>query len=319
MRKSRSLWPWLLSVVFVIFWAWFMFQAPGQKPNHRAPVITSHNSSMTPLWVRTNYYMYPSDDIQMVALGNKVFTIGSASDQEEPRLIALDAHTGDIIWQYGDAKVNVLTTSENKLFVGELGGGRIIALNPDTGAIEWSTKHIGNVTNVLVRENILYVDTVSENYLLFEVNTGNLLKTIPYTVGGTTNDEIPIWSDKKKRLQFVGNVMYFQFPTDFPVDKGEITATDEVNGNQIWNSGPLYAVTRIATSPLGVFALDSDGKLLRFGLTDGAKNQVVQFEPVPTLRNGYAFGYYVAVDSDNHLLFVYLGDSTQLFAFHIQQ
>jgi outer membrane protein assembly factor BamB len=263
--------------------------------------------------------MYPSDDIQMVALGNKVFTIGSTSDQEEPRLIALDAHTGDITWQYGDAKVNVLTTSENKLFVGELGGGRIIALNPDTGAIEWSTKHIGNVTNVLVRENILYADTVSENYFLFDVNTGNLLKTIPYTIDGAPNDEIPIWSDKKKKLQFVGNVMYFQFPTDFPVDKGEITATDEVSGNQIWSSGPLYAITRIATSPLGVFVLDSDGKLLRYGPTDGAKNQVLQFDPAPTLRNGYAFGYYVAVDSDNQLLFVYLGDSAQLFAFQIQQ
>lgn len=102
------------------------------------------------------------------------------------------------------------------------------------------------------------------------------------------------------------------------VDKGEITATDEVRGNQIWSSGRLYAITRIATSPLGVFALDSDGKLLRFGPTDGAKNQVVQFEPAPTLRNGYAFGYYVAIDSDNQLLFVYLGDSAQLFAFHIQ-
>jgi outer membrane protein assembly factor BamB len=317
MRKSRSLWQWLLSAVFVIFWAWFMFHAPSQKPNHRAPVIANRNSSMTPLWVRTNYYMYPSDDIQMVALGNKVFTIGSSSDQEEPRLIALDAHTGDIIWQYGDAKVSVLTTSENKLFVGELGGGRIIALNPDTGAIEWSTIHIGNVTNVLVRENILYVDTVSENYFLFDVNTGNILKTILYIVDGAPNDEIPIWSDKKKRLQFVGNVMYFQFPTDFPVDKGEITATDEVSGDQIWSSGPLYATDQIATSPLGVFVLDSDGKLLRFGATDGESDQVIQFKPAPTLRNGYAFGYYVAVDSDNQLLFVYLGDSAQLFAFRL--
>lgn len=97
---------------------------------------------MTPLWVRTNYYMYPSDHIRMVALGNKVFTIGSASDQEESRLLALDARIGDILWQYGDANVNMLTTSANKLFIGTLGGGRVAAMNPDTGAIEWSTTPI---------------------------------------------------------------------------------------------------------------------------------------------------------------------------------
>jgi outer membrane protein assembly factor BamB len=265
--------------------------------------------------------MYSSDHIRMAALGNKLFTIGSASDKELPRLIALDARTGDIIWQYGDANVSVLTVSANQLFIGELGGGRVTALNPDTGAIEWSTNgRIGNVTNVLVRENILYVDTVGGGYFLFDADTGNILQTIPYTVGEAPNPDIPIWSDHNMNLQFVGNMGFFQYPTDFPMYKGEITATDEISGNQIWTSGSFYAATRLAASPLGIFVLDSDGKLLSFGLTDGEMNQVIQFEPAPTLRNedGDTYGYYVAVDSDNQLLFLYLGDSAQLFAFHIQ-
>jgi outer membrane protein assembly factor BamB len=255
----------------------------------------------------------------MVALRNKVFVIGSASDHESSRLIALNANTGDILWQYGDANVNVLTVSEDKLFVGELGGGRVTALNPDTGAIEWSSIHIGNVTNLLVRGNILYADTVSDNYYLFDADTGKILKTIPYTLDNTPNPEIPIWSNHHMNLQFIGNVGYFQTPTNYPIDKGDITATDEVSGNQIWNSNLFYAVTQITTSPLGVFVLDSDGGLLRFNPINGVMDKLIQFNPAPTLRDGYSFGYYVAVDSDNQKLFVYLGDSTQLYAFQIQE
>jgi outer membrane protein assembly factor BamB len=261
--------------------------------------------------------MYPSDHIQMVALGNKLFSIGSASSTEEPKLIALDANTGDILWQYGDAKVNVLAVSENKLFIGELGGGKVMALDPDTGAIEWSSNHIGNVTSLLVRDNILYADTISENYYLFDADTGNILKTIPYTTGKASNPDIPIWSNHHMSLQFVGNIGFFQTPTDFPTSKGEIIATD-VNGNQIWSSDPFYAATGIATSPLGIFVLDSDGRLLRFNPANGVKNKVILFQPAPTLRNGYSFGYYVAVDSNKQMLFAYLGDRTQLFAFQIQ-
>ena len=180
-------------------------------------------------------------------------------------------------------------------------------------------RRIRNVTNLLVRENILYVDAVSDNYFLFDTDTGNILKTIPYVVDKAPNPVIPIWSNHHMNLQFVGNVGFFQTPTDFPKDKGDITATDEVSGNQIWSSGLFYAATRIAASPLGVFVLDSDGKLLRFGPTDGERNQVIQFGPASTLRNEdeYTYGYYVAVDSDNRLLFVYLGDSAQLFAFQL--
>lgn len=320
MKKNRFLWRWLLSAVFIIFWIWLWFRSPSQEPNHSAPVITHRNSSLTPLWVRTNYYMKSSDHIRMVALGNKLFTVGSASDKELSRLIALDARTGDIIWQYGDANVSVLTVSASKLFIGELGGGRVTALNPDTGAIEWSTNgRIGNVTNVLVRENILYVDVVGENYILFDADTGNILQTIPYVVGKAPNPDIPIWSDHNMNLQFVGTMEFIQYPTDFPMYKGEITATDEISGNQIWTSGSFYAATRLAASPLGVFVLDSDGKLLRFNPTDGTKDQVIQFTPAPNLSNndGWFYDYHIAIDSDSQLLFVYLGDSAQLFAFQL--
>jgi len=319
MRKSRSLWQWLLSAVFVIFWAWFMFHAPSQKPIPRAPVITSHNSSMTSLWVHTDYFIDSSSHTQIVALGNKLFIIGSASDKELPRLIALDVYTGNIIWQYGDANVNVLAISETILFVGQV--GQVVALNPDNGTGVWSTSlpFSRSVTKLLVRDNMLYVDTVGGNHVILDAETGNILQEIAYTVDNAPNNDIPVWSDKNMNLEFVGNIMYFQKQTGYPDYKGEIIAMDEVSGSQIWSSGPLSAATRIAASPLGIFVLGLDGKLLRFSPTDGAKDQVIQFEPAPILRNedGWVYGYHVAVDSDNQLLFVYLGDSAQLFAFQL--
>ncbi|HKJ39868.1 MAG TPA: PQQ-binding-like beta-propeller repeat protein [Anaerolineales bacterium] len=277
---------------------------------------------MASIWVRTDYFIDSSDHTQMIALGSKLFITGSASESELSRLLALDVHTGDMIWQYGDAKVNTLTSSTTRLFVGELGGGKVVALNPSNGAIIWSAnlRQYGNVTKVFVRENKLYVDTVGTNHVILDAETGKLLQIIPYAVDNVPNPEIPNWSNANMNLQFTGNIMYFQKQSGYPDYKGEISAIDELSRDQVWNSGPLSAVTRIVTSPIGIFVLEIDGKLSRFEPSDGAKEQIIQFVPTLTLRNeeGWVYGYYVAVDSDNQLLFVYLGDSRQLFAFNIQ-
>jgi hypothetical protein len=323
MKVRISVLQWLIFTGFVVLTMWscvsdFLIQ----KPITRAPAITSHDSLVASFWVRTEYYMDSSNHTQMVALGNKLFIRGSPSENELPRLIALDVFTGDIIWQYGDANVNVLAASATKLFVGELGGGRVVALNPDNGAVLWSTnlRRNGNVTKVLVRDNILYVDTVGGSHVILDAETGELLQTIAYTVDNAPNPNIPLWSDHNMNLQFVGNMMYFQKQTGFPDYKGEIIALDEFGRNQAWSYGPLSAASRMASSPIGIFVLDLDGKLLEFDPNDGSEGQIIQFVPALVLRHedGWVYGYHVAVDSDNQLLFVYLGDSAQLFAFHIQ-
>ncbi len=120
-------------------------------------------------------------------------------------------------------------------------------------------------------------------------------------------------------LDFVGNLGYFQKQTGYPDYEGEIIAMD-INGYQIWSSGSLSAASRIAASPLGIFVLDLEGKLLKFNPTEGLKEEVIQFTPMPVLRDdkeGWNYGYYVAVDTDTQSLFVYTGDSAQLFAFQL--
>ena len=322
MRKSRSPWQLLFLIAFMVFWVWFVNRPATPEPIPRAPVITSHSSSVASLWMHTDYFIDSSDHTQMIALGSKLFIVGSASENELSRLLALDVNTGDMIWQYGDANVNTLASSTARLFVGELGGGKVVALNPSNGAIIWSSnlRQYGNVTKVFVRENKLYIDTVGANHVILDAETGKLLQIIPYTVDNVPNPDIPIWSDANMNLQYTGNLMYFQKQSGYPDYKGEISAIDEFSRNPVWNSGPLSAVARFATSPIGIFVLELDGKLSRFEPSDGAKEQLIQFSPTLFLRNeeGWVYGYYVAVDSDNQLLFVYLGDSSQLFAFEIQ-
>ena len=324
MRKSRSPLQWLLLAAFMAFWVWFVNRSPIQKPIPRAPVITSHNSSVASLWVRTDYFIDSSDHTQMIALGNKLFIIGSASDKELPRLIALDMYSGNIIWQYGDANVNVLAISETILFVGQV--GQVVALNPNNGTGVWSTSlpFTRSVTKLLVRDNMLYVDTVSGKHFVLDAETGKILQQIVYTIDNTPNPDIPIWSDQNMNLEFVGNIMYFQKQTGYPDYRGEIIAIDEFNRDQIWKSDSLSVITRIAASPLGIFVIDLEGRLLRFDLTEGTKDEVIQFTPPPNPRYypeneaAWVYGYYVAIDAENQLLFVYLGDSAQLFAFRIQ-
>ncbi|MFT3893314.1 MAG: hypothetical protein QM730_16935 [Anaerolineales bacterium] len=90
-----------------------------------------------------------------------------------------------------------------------------------------------------------------------------------------------------------------------------------LNGTEHWGIN-VPTISRIAANSLGVFLLASDGWVLRFDPITGAKKQLIQFAPAPVKWNATReYGYHVAVDEQNRLLFVYLGDSAQLFAFRL--
>lgn len=315
---------WQLVVFMVVLVGVLLSCSQNQNEIPRAPVITNHVSSMSPLWERNNYFMGPSEHVRLVASENKLFMIGSASSYELASLIALDAYTGDISWQNNNTSVNVLAASETTLFVG--GVGYVYALNPDDGATLWSTSLplTRTTTKIFVYKNRLYVDTVSNSHFILDAETGKILQKIDYSIDNAPNPNVPIWSNHNMDLEVVEHTTYFQTQPPPPAYKGEIIATDESNGSEIWKSGSLLTISRFAASPLGIFVLDSDGKLLRFEPTDGSREDLVHFTPAPTPSYApeneafWVYGYYVAVDAENQLLFVYLGDSAQLFAFHIQ-
>ena len=97
----------------------------------------------------------------------------------------------------------------------------------------------------------------------------------------------------------------------------EIIATDEITGDKIWTAN-VPAISRVTVNTFGLYVLTLDGKLLRFDTLTGSSKELTQFTPAPKKRyfsdrGAVELGYHVAVDDDK-LLFVYFGDSAQLFA-----
>jgi outer membrane protein assembly factor BamB len=281
------------------------------------PPITNHQSSISALWIQHNVYINPDDQAQLIAVAGKLIFIGSVAIDHPGRLIAFDDRSGNMIWQFGDTDEGVLAASPTNVFVGEV--GKVTSLNPDNGEIVWSTQlpFTRSVTKLLVRDNVLYVDTVSENHFLLEIETGKILQTISYA-----SSNVPAWSDHIRDLEFADSIMYFQKEDPVSNKVIEITALSELDGNQLWSSN-VSAVSKITANSLGVYVLTTDGKLLKFNPLNGSSDELIQFIPTFTQQHysegGTArdYGYHVTVDEKNQLMFVYLGDSAQLFAYRL--
>ncbi|MFT3893708.1 MAG: PQQ-binding-like beta-propeller repeat protein [Anaerolineales bacterium] len=302
----------LLFLVIVGVFSIYQFRKNQPDPELWPPVITVHQSSIPPLWMRDNIFIDP-DEHQMITANGKLIFIGNEDATRPSCLIALDTISGTAEWNKycGPSKIN-LATSSSSVFVGEV--GYVIAVNADTGERIWSTylPFTRSVTKTLVINKTLYVDTVSKNLFLLDTETGNILNTISYEF-----DDVPIWSDKKMDLEIVGNDMYFDKLPRLPGGEGKVSSIDKLSGTERWSVNVSMS-SRANASSLGIFLLASDGWLLQLDPITGAKKQVVQFAPAPLKWSATRqYGYHVAVDAENRLLIVYLGDSAQLFAFRL--
>lgn len=287
-----------------------------------APAITTHQSSVPPIWTKQNVYIGDYEQHKMIAVAGKLVIIGSERQESLSSLLAFDGASGNVFWENSNISANVVTTSSSMLFIG--GVGNVIAINPTDGKIIWST-HLPSrsVTKLLVRDELLHADTVSGNHFLLDPETGTIIQSIEYTIDNAPNEDIPPLSNHRMNLDYVGNILFFQKQIGWPfVKEVEIIATEETSGTQLWSS-TLPIVGRAACSQLGIFALQTDGKVLHLNPISGISSKIVQFDPALTKQYQYedgayqAYGYFVTVDNVSQTMFVYLGDSRQLFAFRL--
>jgi hypothetical protein len=76
----------------------------------------------------------------------------------------------------------------------------------------------------------------------------------------------------------------------------------------------------VAATETTLYLITKDRKLLGLDTRSGQIISSIQFKVIPSTLNNVRYstgGYYVAVDQDAGLVYAYLGDSQQLFAFKI--
>lgn len=289
------------------------------------PTTANHQSSISPLWIQENIFMAGDDDIQLVAANGRVIYLGGDGFDKPFHVRAVETKTGNSVWEYKNPYNDAinLAISDPLVIVGRV--GLVTALSLRDGEMRWTTylPYTRSVTQLLPRDNMLYVDTVSSNHFVLDIGTGDILQTIEYTVDNMPNSAVPIWSNHRMGLESLGDNMCSWRRIGPPNGKIEVYRETKYSSTPLWTTVIPDSI-QILSNSLGFFALTFDGQVLMVDPVTGAKKEIVRFTPAPQRYysengdgGGFKYTYQIAVDSDGHLLFVYLGDGAQLFAFQL--
>ena len=294
----------------------------NSKLSYRTPPETSHspiqNDSYTVLWDRSNIYIEDGVTLGLATSSNNVYILGSIDVKESNRLNAVDAITGNSAWKTDPKTLFTIFANAEGLYMGESGiGGKVVRYGTNTGKAIWSKSFwdSGGVSHLIVYDNNLNIYLSPDKHRVLKTSDGKeifLSKSPPYFDSGVCGYiyQTPIYTDNK---------IYFR--TERGLEKGEICAVDMSTGQLLWRSD-LGVISNVVVSDKALFVLVESGDLLALNPITG--------QEIPALRISFynkpfilystrtsAGGYYLAYDNENHILFVALGDSRQLFAFKL--
>lgn len=264
--------------------------------------VIENDSSLEELSSISNIFIEANQISVLSATKKMIFVIGSLSPIETVHLLALDSLDGSMIWSLHDHPASLDVTS-SALYVGST--STVTSYDLDTGEINWSTwiPFTRNFSRIYVKDDFIYTfETTGHNYLI-NTKTGKVTQ-------GSGNQEFfetnAIFTDRTKFLYY-------------PLSNS-VEAISRENGKILWQI-ESEVISNIVVNGGMVYFLTIGGKLVGVDPQTGEILETILFDPNPfTLYNPEELmtsGYYVAIDKDENLLYAYLGDSNQLFAFKI--
>ena len=224
-------------------------------------------------------------------------------------VVALDAKDGEIaLWRTdspGLTGPNVIYTTSSTLYVGGSGNGKVAAYDLRTGEKLWSKSYPfqRTVTNLQVVDDLVYVKAVSDFRALLQADTGQDIKAW-HSVPGF-------------------NMAYFQnmtltIDTEFNNGPGQVSAKDRQTGRTLWET---EAFSNAIVTETAVYLILGPDELKLVGIEprSGEIINSVTFEPhtSPDYLNLYDVPHRLALDKELSILYVFLRDSRQVFAFKI--
>jgi outer membrane protein assembly factor BamB len=157
---------------------------------------------------------------------------------ENKRIVCLNASNGQVAWSQilSDLPYSAPLAFDKKIFIGT--GSSLYALDARTGQIMWQ-KTLEGITighsSVSVHDHILYVGSRESKVMAFTANEGNLLWTKDLQKGAIESSAI---IDAKKKVLYIGtqqNWLYALSLKDGDI-KGEIQLSQDERG--VWKSAP---------------------------------------------------------------------------------
>jgi outer membrane protein assembly factor BamB len=265
------------------------------------PSLTTHKPSVNESWVLSEIYIGKSAQPLILAVDDKLIFLGSDDFHKTSNIIALQANTGQVIWR-ANYDGYVIAVNSPAVIVGQT--GQVVALDISDGKVLWKQNILANVTRVAIKDNLIYaVGAGANHYYILDALTGKVLQKI--------NGECPVWDEV-----VLGNVTYKED------GNGNVLAINKNNDVELWRTY-TGAISNLAATQSYVYAINPNGNVVRLNSMSGdSLNTLIKFESSPPLLhnaedNSLTYSYYVAVNHQSNKLFVYLGDSAQLFAFQL--
>jgi eukaryotic-like serine/threonine-protein kinase len=250
---------------------WPMFR---HDPSHLGATGSIGPMAPEKLWTFTEGHFDGSFIGSSAAVVNGIVYVGSnynAFDKRGNSIYALDAHTGEKIWNYStDGSIHSSPAiSENKLFIGV--GSNVCAFDAMTGLQLWSFQTDGGVeSSPAVADEVVYVGSFDNNIYALNASTG--IKIWNYS----TQDLV-----QSSPAVFMGTVYVGS-------DDGNIYALNSSTGEKIWSYKTIYPVSSSPAVDNGVVYIGSvDGNL--YALNTSTGNQIWAFSSQPTRY--YSGGY----------------------------
>jgi outer membrane protein assembly factor BamB len=297
---------------------------PETLPVYRLAEV---NPGLKELWLRADIVV-PNSAASSVATRGMFFIVGSLAQTKWkiPAILAFEASNGSLLWQgkHSLAFASALYATPSTLYAGR--SNQLTAYDPRTGQTLWSNTlpSARNITHIYTVDNIIYVESTPGVYHLVQADTGEVLKTFKELPTATTLQDLKMQVETLPLAASL-NPEYFRgialtrktkFYYKYP---NGVKAIDIASGHTLWEI-ERGVVSTIAATEQAAYLLTQEGKLLRVNLGNGEPVTLIQFEPRSfpySDPQGYIYVYLVAVDANAGLLYVYLGNSQQLFAFSL--
>jgi len=278
-----------------------------------------NTNSLEVLWAKENVYIENTASLGLDASKNKVFIAGSTDINEPSKLNALDIFTGELIWKSKHRPLFPVLADENGVYVGGEGPGSIRKYNPDTGDILWSRNFwtAGGVMHFIVYEGDLHAYLSPDKHKILRTSDGKTLFSL--------FPKNPPFFDSRicgtPYLTPIYTIDAIYYRENISMHKGEVCAVDISTGSLRWKSD-LVIISNVVASKDAIFVLVEEGGLLAINPSNGdvIPEKSVSFENkpfIPSSARSTSGNFFLAYDAHNKIILVYLGDSRQLFAFHI--
>ncbi len=310
--------------------------------------LTTHTiteiQGLEQVWVKSDVFAR-QDDLRSVITASQgtIYMLGGLNENDRSGITALDARSGELLWQKGYGYKSAIWATSSALYVGVGGGATISKYDLKTGDIDWS-KSIPNTRGFIylygnIDENEIYTVCDPDKFFILDAETGEIKHQVKGTgIFLSTPDVTYVRSEISSIIQAVQTDTWkllwevnvkdevLQLPA-FALGRiylrtgrtlGSVYVLDGQTGQIQWNTRN-EVVSNVSVVDNEVYMLTYDGKLIGVDAQSGTLKRLVQFDPAQFILNGEANvgGYDVFHDPKTGLLFAHLGDSAQMYAFKI--